>query len=111
MKNTLNKLKIANFFGGDAQIRKADEELDEICDAFGIYSKNPTTENLTNLINEANDLLNVLEGLAMQKGVSIEEMQAEKEYKVYRTMSIINKIPRDAKDKVTEYERLRKEVI
>ena len=73
LNNTLNKLTIANFFGEDAQIWKADEELDEINEAFEIYSKNPTLENLTKLINEVNDLLNVLEGLAIQKGINMSD--------------------------------------
>jgi len=44
MEITLLKLKIARFFGKSDQIDKADEELDEICEAFENYRNNPTKD-------------------------------------------------------------------
>ena len=106
----MKQLKIANFFGKEAQHHKADEELDEINEAFEIYINDQNKENLKNLLMEVYDLSNVIEGLYTQIGGCMREVQAEKEYKLYRTIQIIKKIPKYKKNKLEAYEQLRREV-
>jgi ribonucleotide reductase beta subunit family protein with ferritin-like domain len=105
----VKQLKIANFFGIKAQQLKADEELDEINEAFEIYINDQNKENLKNLLMEVYDLSNVIEGLYIQMGGCMREVQAEKEYKLYRTIQIIKKIPKDCINKLDAYEGIRKE--
>lgn len=99
---------ICEFFGEDVQIEhKADEELDEICEAYERYKKNRTTENLILLIDEVNDLLNVLEGICANNGVNLDEVKLRKEKKLDRCIGIINRIKTGTEDKMGEYDRIR----
>jgi len=72
------------------------------------YRNNPTKDNLVLLLLEVYDLSNVLEGIGVQEGVNMVEMSAEKDMKVYRTINIIDKIPKDAKCNVKAYNEIRK---
>ena len=103
----MKQLKIANFFGEANQIIKAHEELDETTEALEDYCNNQNVDTLKHVLNEAYDLVNVLEGLYLQKGGCLMEIASEKEFKLCKTESIINKIPSDAKDKVAAYDKIR----
>ena len=98
---------ICEFFGLEAQIKKADEELDEINEAFANYEFNRKKENLILLIDEVNDLLNVLEGICANNGVNLDEVKLRKEKKLDRCICIINKIKVGTGDKIGEYDRIR----
>ena len=104
------QLKICNFFGVEEQQAKAEEEAMEINEALVIYSRNETMENLKHCLNEVNDLLNVLEGIYVKMGGCLEEIQADKEFSLNRTIQIINAIPKHVKqrDRVAEYEKIRR---
>lgn len=104
----MKQLKIRNFFGEDAQIDKAHEELDEIAEALENYCNDPSIENLTHLLHEIDDLKNVVEGMAAKKGIILDEVASHKEGQLNRTIDIIDKIPRGTVDKVAEYNRLRR---
>ena len=108
MENKLNQLIIANFFGEEAQINKLQEEIWETCEAFNMFLKRPTFENLINLNNEIRDQLNVCDGLILKRGGNICEQEAVAEGKINRTIKIINDIPSNTKDKVKAYEDRRK---
>ncbi len=104
----MKQLKIANFFGEAEQILKAHEEFDEIKEALENYCNDQNKGTLKHLLNEANDLVNVLEGLYVQTGGCLREIHFEKEFKLYRTVKIINKIPENCTKKVKVYNSFRK---
>ena len=82
--------KIYDFFGYTRQMKKADEELDEINEAFEKYIRYPSKRNMEHLINETDDLKNVLEGVAVNKhGIDLVQMAREKKNKLVRTVGII----------------------
>jgi len=110
MLDGTKQLKIANFFGEAEQILKADEELDEIKEAFEDYCNNQNKDTLKHLLSEVNDLSNVLEGLYGQMGGCLHEVSSEKELKLYRCIKIINQIDDNTKqeDRVREYNRIRR---
>ena len=108
MENKLNKLKIANFFGEEAQIDKLEEEIWETIEAFCIFLESPTLKNMIKLNNEIRDQLNVGDGLILKLGGNIQEQEVKASMQINRTIKIINDIPSNTKDKVKAYEDRRK---
>jgi len=104
----VKQLRIRNFFGEDTQIDKAHEELDEITEALENYCNDPSIENLTHLLHEIDDLKNVAEGMALKKGILLNELASHKEGQLNRTIGFIDQIPRGTVDKVGAYNRLRR---
>jgi len=104
------QLRIAKYFGEANQILKAHEELEEIKEALEDYCNNQNIDTLKHTLNEVYDLANVLEGIYRLMGGSLEEIASDKEYKLCKTISIINKIPTGTKeeDRLTEYEKIRR---
>jgi len=103
----MKQKKICRFFGEPAQILKAHEELDEIQEAFEDYLNNQNQETLKHVLNELGDLSNVLEGIYSANGGCLEEIAADKEIKLNRTISIMKSIPDRCVCKIQEYDRLR----
>ena len=106
----MKQLKIRNFFGYDAQMGedgKLDEELTEVIGALIDYRINPNQETLKHLLNELDDAKNVAEGEYLYNGGCLQEIASEKEFKLCKTESIINKIPSNTKDKVAAYDKIR----
>ena len=107
------QIKIFNFFGLRGQIKKANEELDETEFALRQFTVYPNKANILDVLNEAKDLCNVLEGIAKVKyGVNLEEIKGNKHNKLVRTVKLIDKIdPKlSFEDRIKEYERLRGEL-
>jgi len=98
---------IAEFFGRQAQVMKACEEMAELNVELDSFTRLQHKDTLEHALNECNDLLNVLEGIYIQLGGCIEEIHSQKEYKLNRAINIINQIPPGTKDKVKAYNEIR----
>jgi len=107
------QIKIFKFFGFTIQLEKAWEEYDEVGDALRKFTRYPCKANIIAVLDELNDCTNVMEGIAkVEYGVNMDEIKANKKHKLVRTSVIIDKIDKNLsyKDKIKEYDRLRKEV-
>ena len=86
-------LYIYNHYGKDHQLKKLDEELDELKEALGIYTEVPSTAAWNHVVEEAGDVLNVL--LELVVGGAINEFEI--------TDSMIFKLSRQ-EDRILEEE-------
>lgn len=103
---------IAEFFGEKAQMGedgKFEEELQEIIGAYLDYRENPSKDTLEHLLNELGDATNVAEGVYRQLGGDLDKISIEKEYKLDRAISIINRINPWENDKMAAYNKIRYE--
>ena len=100
----LDKIRIYKFFGKKRQYKKAEEEFKEVLCAYFAYKAHRSKDNLLEVVRELDDLLNVLEGIsAVEWGMSEQELHADKEWKIHRTLGIMSKCKKPG-----DYEKIRK---
>ena len=101
-----NKLmQIFAYFGESEQKLQIVKEFVEFKIAFKDWYKEPTKENLMELVDEMNDMNIMISQFALDKGISCQEIESMKYNKVGRTLEIISKIESEGRT----YEEIRKE--
>ena len=88
----LKLLKIYNFFGSTEQKAKVAEEKAEFVKAYYTWFDDSTKGNLLHLIDELNDMTILISQHALQKGISVQEMESMLYNKLGRTIEIIDKL-------------------